>query len=101
MDVKEWREKEELRKNIKVDAEVKVKKSLKYSIWDGSFASAMVGFGESFFSAFAIFLKASNFQISLLGSLPRAMGSFVQLYSSKLLKIFGTRKRFLCFFVLL
>src|SRR3989344_2140532 len=101
MKYEQWKTEQNTKRNQKEPVEKKIKKSLKYSIWDGSFASAMVGFGESFFSAFAIFLKASNFQISLLGSLPRAMGSFVQLYSSKLLKIFGTRKRFLCFFVLL
>ncbi|HLC98962.1 MAG TPA: MFS transporter, partial [Candidatus Nanoarchaeia archaeon] len=66
--------------------EDKIRKSLKYSIMDGAFYSAMVGFGESFFSAFAIFLKASNLQIGLLGSLPIALGSVSQLYSNRLIK---------------
>ena len=103
MNEKEWRRKEEERKvqGNKQDNEIKVKKSLKLSIMEGGFASAMVGFGESFFSAFAIFLKASNFQIGLVGSLPRAMGSFVQLYSHKVLNLFKSRKKFIAFFVLL
>ena len=101
MDEKTWKEKEEESKNKRVDTEEKVKKSLKYSILDGGFATAMVGFGENFFSAFAVFLKASNFQISMVGSLPRAMGSFMQLFSHRLLGVFKTRKRFLCCFVLL
>ncbi|MEK6968729.1 MAG: MFS transporter [Nanoarchaeota archaeon] len=70
----------------------KVKKSLKYSIADGSFYSLMVGFGESFFTAFAIFLKANNIEIGLISSLPQALGSIAQLYSTKLISIFKSRK---------
>jgi MFS family permease len=73
----------------------KVRKSLSYSIVDGALYSAMVGLGESFFAAFAIFLKATNFQIGLLGSLPQAVGSLSQLLSNKFIKLFGnSRKRF-------
>lgn len=71
----------------------KVKKTLKYSILDGSFYSSMVGFGESFFTAFAVFLKASNLQIGLLGSLPQTLGSFIQLFSNQLIRLFGSRKK--------
>lgn len=74
----------------------RVKKSLKYSILDGSFYSMMVGFGESFFSAFAVFLKANNIQLGLLGSLPQSLGSISQLFTNKLLKLFKSRKRFVC-----
>ncbi len=81
--------------------EDKIRKSLKYSIMDGAFYSAMVGFGESFFSAFAIFLKASNLQIGLLGSLPIALGSVSQLYSNRLIKWFHSRKRFVYLMALL
>lgn len=70
----------------------RLKKSLKYSILDGAFDSAMIGFGESFFSAFAIFMKATNTQLSLLISFPLFIGSFFELYSLKLLKIFKSRK---------
>ncbi|MDP2749325.1 MAG: MFS transporter [Nanoarchaeota archaeon] len=75
----------------------KIKKSLRYSILDGSFYSAMVGFGESFFSAFAIFLGATSVQLGLLGSLPQALGAISQLFTNKLLALFGnSRKRFVC-----
>lgn len=79
----------------------KVRKSLKYSILDGSFYSAMVGFGESFFSAFAVFLKADNLVLGLLGSLPQTLGSLSQLFSTKLLELFKSRKRMVCTFALL
>ncbi len=74
----------------------KTQRSLRYSILDASFYSAMLGFGESFFSAFAVFLKANTIQLGLLGSLPQALGSISQLFSEKLLKIFNSRKRFVC-----
>ncbi len=74
----------------------KIKKSLRYSIFDGAFYWMMVGFGESFLAAFAVFLKATNVQLGLLSSLPKLFGSFFQLFSNKLLKIFKTRKRLVC-----
>ncbi len=80
--------------------EEKRKKSLDYSVKDASFHAAMVGFGESFFSAFAVFLKATNLQLALLGSLPLAIGSVLQLSSEKLLNLFGSRKRFVAISVL-
>ncbi len=75
----------------------KIRKSLVYSILDGSFYSAMVGFGESFFSAFAIFLNATSMQLGLIGSLPQALGSISQLMSNRILEFFGnSRKRVIC-----
>ncbi len=88
-------------KKARENTENKIKKSLKYSTMDASFWAAMVGFGESFFSAFAVFLKASNFQLGLLGSLPQALGSVFQLFSVRLLKFFNSRKKFVSTFVLL
>lgn len=70
----------------------RIKKSLRYSILDGAFYSAMVGFGESFFSAFAVFLKATNTQLGLLGTLPQTLGSLSQLFSNWLIRLFGSRK---------
>lgn len=78
-----------------------IKKSLRYSVLDGTFASMMVGFGESFFSAFAVFLKANNMQLGLLGSLPQVLGSLSQLFSSRLIKLFRSRKRLVCISALL
>jgi len=88
-------------KKDKENTEDKIKKSLRYSTLDASFWAAMVGFGESFFSAFAVFLKATNFQLGLLGSLPQALGSVFQLFSDRLLKFFNSRKKFVSIFVLL
>ena len=72
----------------------KKKRSLKYSVMDGAFYSAMVGFGESFLSAFAVFLQATTFQLGLLGSLPQTLGSIVELFSTRLIRFFRSRKKF-------
>jgi MFS family permease len=79
----------------------KVRKSLRYSVLDGTFNAMKIGFGESFFQAFAALFKASDFQIGLIGSLPQALGSFFQLFSYKLIKGFRSRQRFVCFSVFL
>lgn len=53
----------------------------------------MSGAGESYLSAFAIFLKATNPQIALLASLPQMVGAFFQFISVKLLNILRSRKK--------
>jgi len=70
----------------------KIRKSLRYSIIDGSFSSSMIGFGESFFIAFALFLGANNLQVGLMSSLPQALGSLLQLLSNRFIKLFKSRK---------
>ena len=50
-------------------------KSRMYSIFDASFYSAMVGFGESSLAAFAVFLRATSFQLGILKSFPRMFGA--------------------------
>ena len=53
----------------------------------------MIGFGESFFPAFAVFLMASNIELALLTSVPLLLGSLVQLFSDDLLKRLRSRKK--------
>jgi len=79
----------------------KIKNSLNYSILDGAFFSLMTGCGELFFPAYAIFLKANNIFIGILGSLPQTIGYFSQLFAGKMIQLFNSRKRFVGLFVLL
>jgi len=79
----------------------RIKNSLTYSVLDGTFCASMIGFGESFLSAFAVFLKATNVQLGLLSSLPQMIGSFSQLFSNRLIKLFDSRKKLVCAFALL
>lgn len=57
----------------------KIRNSLKFSFLDGTFFSVMFGFGDSYFNPFAIALKATNFQIGLLSSLPGLISSLFQI----------------------
>jgi MFS family permease len=70
-----------------------IDRSLRHSIRDGVYFSAMVGGGESYFSAFAVFLKASTAQIGVLASLPPLLASFMQLVSAWLGRRTGRRKQ--------
>ncbi len=58
-----------------------VETSLRHSVRDAVAHSAMAGAGESFFSAFALFLKATNAQIALLASIPPLLASLAELVS--------------------
>ena len=59
-----------------------VERSLRYSVRDGVAWSLMFGAGESYLQAFAVFLKATTAQITLLGALPPLIGSVAQLTSA-------------------
>jgi len=52
----------------------------------------MGGVSESYFSAYAVFLKASSPQIGLLASLPPLLASFSQLFAVWLGQVTGVRK---------
>ena len=71
----------------------RIRRSLMLSVVDGAFYAAMVGFGESFFVAYAVYLGANNIHIGLLGSIPQALASFAQVASGRLIHLFRTRKR--------
>lgn len=70
----------------------RVKSSLKHSIRDGAAYAIMTGAGESYFSAFAVFLKANTAQIGFLASIPTLLASFAQLFSAWLGHKYGKRK---------
>lgn len=69
-----------------------IDQSLRHSIRDGAAYAVMTGSGETYFSAFAVFLKASTAQIGFLASVPTLLASFAQLLSAWLGHTFGNRK---------
>ena len=69
-----------------------VDRSLRHSVRDGVAFSAQVGFGETYFSAFAIFLRASAPQVALLSTLPPLLGSLAQIFSAWLGRFAGRRR---------
>lgn len=69
-----------------------IEKSLRHSLHDGVSYSIMVGVSETYFSAYAILLKASTQQIGLLAALPPLLASFTQLFAVWLSHRTGKRK---------
>jgi MFS family permease len=69
-----------------------IDRSLRHSVRDGAAYAVMSGSGETYFSAFAVFLKASTAQIGFLASVPALLASFAQLLSAWLGHTFGKRK---------
>jgi MFS family permease len=67
-------------------------KSLQHSIKDATAYAVMMGIGETYLSAFALFLKASTPQIGLLASLPSLLGSLAQIVSAWLGRLAGRRR---------
>ena len=55
--------------------------SLRHSVYDGMAFSAMAGGGETYFTAFALYLRATAGQVALLSTLPSLIGSLAQLLS--------------------
>jgi len=72
-----------------------IKKSLKYSIYDGAAFAAMDGLTSSFLTPFAVALNASVSLIAALTYIPQLLGAFVQLFASKLVEIVKDRKKIL------
>ena len=71
--------------------------SLQHSIKDGVAFSIMAGVGENYFSAYAVFLKATTQQIGLLAALPPLLASFGQMLAVMLGQVMGIRKGIIVF----
>jgi MFS family permease len=71
--------------------------SLRHSMRDGVAWSVMIGSGENYFSAFAVFLRATTAQIGILATLPPLLASFAQLLSSWAGRRGGRRKSIIVF----
>lgn len=69
-----------------------IDRSLRHSVRDGAAFAVMSGSGETYFSAFAVFLKATTTQIGFLASVPALLASFAQLLSAWLGHVYGKRK---------
>ncbi|MFO7285410.1 MAG: MFS transporter [Gammaproteobacteria bacterium] len=69
-----------------------VDRALRHSVRDGMAFSVAAGGGETYFSAFALFLKATAPQVALLTTLPPLIGSLAQLLSAWAGR-FASRKR--------
>ncbi len=75
--------------------EDKIKKSLKYSVYDGTAFAVMDGATASFLTPFAIALGSSVSLIAALTYIPQLIGAIVQLFAAKIVEIAKNRKRIL------
>ena len=76
-------------------AEDTVKKSLRYSLYDGASFAVMDGVTASFITPFAVALNASVSMIAALTYVPQLFGAFIQLFAAKLVEILKDRRKIL------
>jgi MFS family permease len=69
-----------------------VDKALRHSVRDGMAFAAQVGAGETYFSAFALFLRATAPQVAILSTLPLLLASSAQIFSVWLAEYVGRRR---------
>jgi MFS family permease len=69
-----------------------VDKALRHSVRDGMAYSAQVGAGETYFSAFALFLRATAPQVALVSTLPLLLASSAQIFSAWIGNYVGRRR---------
>ena len=70
-----------------------VERSLRHSLKDAAAFATMTGVGETYLSAFAVFLQATTPQIGVLAAVPPLLASMTQLLSAWLGRVTGLRKR--------
>jgi len=75
--------------------EKEVKKSLRYSLYDGAAFAVMDGMTASFLAPFAIALNASVYLIAALSYIPQLVGAFTQLFAAKVVETFRDRRKIL------
>jgi MFS family permease len=69
-----------------------VDKALRHSVRDGMAYSVQVGAGETYFSAFALFLRATAPQVAVLSTLPLLLASSAQVFSAFIGNYVGRRR---------
>ena len=78
-----------------------VRRSLKYSIFDGLFAAAMMGVSEVYILPYGIALGASAAQVGLLAGVPAVLAALIQLNSAAVTQRVGSRLKLINVFVFL
>lgn len=79
----------------------KIRKSLKFSLLDGVFASCMMGLTTDYITPYALALKAQASDIGNLNCLSNLFSSLVQLKTADVTDRLASRKKVVTFFVLL
>ena len=74
-------------------------RSLRFSLYDGIFASGMIGFTQDYFTPFLLVLGAGAGLVGLLCSIPNLISALLQLKTADLSEKLGSRKKFIAAFV--
>lgn len=74
------------------EVELARRRTLKLSVRDGAFWSVMAGFGDMYLSPFAVFLKAGNWAIGLLTTMPSLLGALAQMIGAHWADRLGRRR---------
>ena len=74
-------------------------KSLRFSFFDGIFASGMMGFTQDYFIPFLLLIGATARHIGISSSLPNCVAALIQLKSADLTEKVGSRKKVINLFV--
>ncbi len=85
------KEKHENRKEARQDEESLKAKAREISVKEGIFASVQSGFGDSYVSAYAIGLNASNMHMAMLSSFPGLLGPVFQFIGSRLMEKYSRK----------
>ena len=76
----------------------KIKKALRFSIFDGVAHAVMLGMGEHYILAYAILMSVNDLQLGVIATLPIFIASIMQLYSIKLMHKMNSRKKIVTLF---
>lgn len=77
------------------------KRSLRVSVTEGIFASAMVGFTQEYFTPFLLLLGGTVRHVGLLNALPNLFAALMQLKSADIVDRLNSRKKAISIFVFL
>ncbi|MCM8761611.1 MAG: hypothetical protein NC933_05725, partial [Candidatus Omnitrophica bacterium] len=78
-----------------------IKKSLRYSLFDGILANVMMGCSETFIGPYAIAMGANARMVGLLAAFPNLAGALIQMKSPALSERLGSRKKLIVWAVFL
>ena len=79
----------------------RTRRTLKFSILDGAFASAMTGLTQDYFAPFLLLLGATSKHIGMLTALPNLFASILQANSADFAQKLQSRRKVVNLFVLL
>lgn len=78
-----------------------IKRSLKFSLWDGVCAGGMMGFTQDYFTPFLLLLGGTAKSVGVLCSLPNLVAALVQLNSAEFTEKIKSRRKVIKVFILL